>query len=149
MTRRLEQEKKFDGYYTIVTSELGMPDNEIIDIYRGLWKIEESFKITKSELKTRPVYVSTREHIEAHFLICFVSLLLLRLLEMNTEHKYSTKTLINEMKNITGTYVDQNYYMFDYFNEIVEDLGNVVGIDFSKRFMTLGEIKKTIAQTKK
>ena len=147
--KKIEEEKKFDGYYTIVTSELGMHDNEIIDIYRGLWKIEESFKITKSELKTRPVYVSTREHIEAHFLICFVSLLLLRLLEMNTEHKYSTKTLINEMRNITGTYVDENYYMFDYFNEIVEDLGNVVGIDFSKRFMTLGEIKKNIAQTKK
>ena len=53
------------------------------------------------------------------------------------------------MKNITGTYIDENYYMFDYFNEIVEDLGNLVGIDFSKRFMTLGEIKKIIAQTKK
>jgi len=126
-----------------------MPDHKVLDVYRGLWKIEESFKITKSELKTRPVYVSTKEHIEAHFLICFVSLLLLRLLEINTEHKYSAKTLINEMKKITGTYVDKNYYMFDYFNEIVEDLGNVVNIDFSKRFMTLGEIKKILVQTKK
>ncbi|HHW69937.1 MAG TPA: hypothetical protein GX392_01115, partial [Clostridiales bacterium] len=54
----------------------------------------------------------------------------------------------NEMRNITGTYVDKNYYMFDYYNEIVEDLGKTVGIDFSKRFMTLGEIKKIISQTK-
>jgi len=146
---KIKEEEKFDGYYAIVTSELDMPDREIIDIYRGLWRIEETFKITKSELKTRPVYVSTKEHIEAHFLICFVSLLLLRLLEMHTEHKYSTKTLINELKNITGTYVDENYYMFDYFNEIVADLGRVAGVNFSKRFMTLGEIKKIIAQTKK
>lgn len=51
---------KFDGYYAIVTSELKMTDDEIIDAYRSLWKIEESFKITKSELKTRPVHVSTK-----------------------------------------------------------------------------------------
>jgi transposase len=146
---KIKEEMKYDGYYAIVTSELDLPNQEILDIYRGLWKIEESFKITKSELKTRPVYLSTKEHIEAHFLICFVSLLLLRLLEIKTKHKYSTKTLINEMKNITGTYVDENYYMFDYFNEIVKDLGDVVGIDFSRRFMTLGEIKKILAQTKK
>ena len=95
------------------------------------------------------MHVSTREHIEPHFLICFVALLLLRLLEMQTGHKYSAKTLINEMKNITGTYLDENYFIFDYFNDIVEDLGNVVGIDFSKRFVTLGEIRKIVAQTKK
>jgi len=129
---KIKEEEKFDGYYAIVTSELDMPDRKILDIYRGLWRIEESFKITKSELKTRPVYVSTKEHIEAHFLICFVALLLLRLLEIQTGHKYSVKTLINEMKNITGTYLDENYYMFDYFNEIVEDLGNVAGIDFQR-----------------
>lgn len=52
------------------------------------------------------------------------------------------------MNNITGTYVDKNYYMFDYFNEIVEDLGKITDIDFSKRFMTLGEIKKIISHTK-
>ena len=146
---KIKEEEKFDGYYAIVTSELDMPDNEILDAYRGLWRIEESFKITKSELKTRPVYVSTKEHIEAHFLTCFVSLLLIRLLEMSTEHKYSTKTLVNEMRNITGTYMDENYYMFDHFNEVVEDLGHVIGVDFSKRFMSLREIKEIIAQTKK
>lgn len=115
------KEEKFDGYYAIVTSEL----------------------------KARPVYVSTREHIEAHFLICFVSLLLLRLLEISTNNKYSPKTLICQMRNITGTYLNKNYYMFDYFNDIVKDLGNVVGIDFSKRFMTQGQIKKIISYTKR
>lgn len=145
---RIKEEEKFDGYYAIVTSELKMPNQEILNAYRNLWKIEETFKITKSELKTRPVYLSKKEHIEAHFLTCFVSLLLLRLIQINTNEKYSTKTLTDEMKNITGTYVDKNYYMFDYYNEIVEDLGKTIGIDFSKRFMTLGEIKKIISQTK-
>ena len=125
-----------------------MPNQEILDAYGGLWKVEETFKITKSELKTRPVYLSKKEHIEAHFLTCFVSLLLLRLIQINTNGKYSTKTLVNEMKNITGTYVDKNYYMFDYCNDIVEDLGKTIGVNFSKRFMTSGEIKKIISQTK-
>lgn len=146
---KIKEEEKYDGYYAIVTSELKMPNNEILDAYRNLWKIEETFKITKSELKTRPVYLSKKGHIEAHFLTCFVSLLLLRLLQISTGQKYSAKTLVNEMKNITGTYVDKNYYMFDYFNEIVEDLGKVTDIDFSKRFITLGEIKKIISHTKK
>lgn len=78
---KISEEEKYDGYYVIVTSELKMPNHEILDAYRNLWKIEETFKVTKSELKTRPVYLSKREHIEAHFLTCFVSLLLLRLLQ--------------------------------------------------------------------
>ena len=145
---KISEEEKYDGYYVIVTSELKMPDADILSAYRSLWKIEETFKITKSELKTRPVHVSLKEHIEAHFLTCFVSLLLLRLLESQTGHKYSTKVLVNTMNNICGTYVDKNYYMFDYFNEIAKDLGDAVNIDFSKRFITLGEIKKIIAHTK-
>ena len=132
---------RYDGYYLIVTSELKMSNEDILNAYRGLWKIEETFKITKSELQTRPVHVSLREHIEGHFLTCFVSLLLLRLIENQVDHKYSTRKLIDAMKNISGTYVDKNYYMFDYCNKIVENLGKTIGIDFSKKFMTLGEIK--------
>ena len=146
---KIAEEEKYDGYYVIVTSELKMPNEEILSAYRNLWKIEETFKITKSELETRPVHVSLREHIEGHFLTCFVSLLLLRLLENQVERKYSTRKLVEAMKNISGTYVDKNYYMFDYFDEIVKDLGSITDIDFSKRFMTLSEIKKIISGTKK
>jgi len=146
---KIFEEEKYDGYYAIVTSELNMPTNEILDAYRNLWKIEETFKITRSDLKTRPIYLSKKEHIEAHFLICFVSLLLLRLLQKETANRYSTKTLVNTMNSITGTYVDKNYYMFDYYNEVVEDLGKASNIDFSKRFMTLGEVKNIISRTKK
>jgi transposase len=64
---KIAEEEKYDGYYSIVTSELGMSVADIIDTYRGLWEIEETFKITKSDLETRPVYVSEYSHINAHF----------------------------------------------------------------------------------
>ena len=145
---KILEEEKYDGYYAIVTSELNMPNEEILAAYRNLWKIEESFKITKTDLKTRPVHVSTKEHIEAHFLTCFVALLLLRLLQLNTDGKYSTKLLVDEMNSITGTYLDKNYYMLDYYSDIVKEFGELTGNDFSKRFMTLSQIKNIISQVK-
>ena len=146
---KIAEEEKYDGYYAIVTSELDMLDYDVIDTYRGLWRIEESFRITKSDLETRPVYVSREDHIEAHFLTCFTALLILRLLEVRTKRKYTSATIINELRQITGTYLNENYYMFDHFNTTVKTIGGAGGVDFSKRFMSLGEIRKIIADTKK
>ncbi|MGI6751922.1 MAG: hypothetical protein ACOX4U_04790 [Anaerovoracaceae bacterium] len=53
------------------------------------------------------------------------------------------------MKEMTGTYVDKNYYMFDYYDEVVEDMGMAIDVDFTRRFMTLGDIKKITAGVKK
>ena len=145
---KINEEQKYDGYYAIVTSELNMPNEEILDTYRSLWRIEESFKITKTELKTRPVHVSTKEHIEAHFLTCFIALLLIRLLQLSTDNKYSTRVLVDEMNKITGTYLDKNYYMLDYYSDIVKEFELLTGNDFSKRFMKLGEIKNIISHVK-
>jgi transposase len=69
------------GYYTIITSELDKPDDEIINKYHGLSRIEDSFRITKSDLEARPVYVRTPEHINAHFLICFIVLTMIRVIQ--------------------------------------------------------------------
>jgi hypothetical protein len=79
--KKSREEEALDGYYTIVTSESNKEDAEIIDIYRGLWKIEESFKITKSDFEARPVYLSREDRIQAHFLICFISLTIARILQ--------------------------------------------------------------------
>ena len=73
--KKLREEEALDGYYALITSEYKESDDRIIEIYRGLWQIEESFKITKSELEARPVFVSREDHIHAHFLTCFVALL--------------------------------------------------------------------------
>ena len=145
----IREEEALDGYYMLLTSEMDTPDDKIIDMYRGLWRIEESFKITKSELEARPVYVWTREHIEAHFLTCFVALTISRILEMKLEHKYSTGRIIDSLSRAECSLLQQNYYVFDYYDEVLKDIGNITNIDFSKRIRTLGEIKQVIADSKK
>ncbi len=146
---KLRQEELFDGYYAIVTSEYKMSDEEIIDTYRGLWKIEESFRITKSELEARPVYVSREDHIQAHFLICFISLLILRILEMKTDRKFSPARLIESMSRASGSPVDDGLYLFDHYDEILNVIGDAVNLDFSRKYLRIGEIKKMLAATKK
>jgi len=146
---RLREEEALDGYYILLTSEMDKSDDEIIDIYRGLWRIEESFKVTKSELEARPVYVWTRDHIEAHFLTCFVALTIARILEMKLEGKYSIGKLLDTLSRSECSQLQQNYYMFDYYDDILKNIGKVMDIDFAKRIRTLGEIKKVLADTKK
>ena len=145
----IREEDALDGYYMLLTSEMDTPDDKIIDMYRGLWRIEESFKITKSELEARPVYVWTNEHIEAHFLTCFVALTLSRILEMKLEHKYSAGRILESLSKASCSLIQQNYYMFDYFDEVLKDIGDLMNIDFAKRVRTLGDIKQTLADTKK
>jgi len=69
------------GYYTVITSEIDMPDREVIDKYHGLSRIEEAFRTVKSDLEGRPVFVQTEEHINAHFLICFIALTMIRVIQ--------------------------------------------------------------------
>lgn len=145
----IREEEALDGYYMLLTSEMDTSDDKIIDMYRGLWRIEESFKITKSELEARPVYVWTNEHIEAHFLTCFVALTLSRILEMKLEHKYSAGRILESLSKASCSLIQQNYYMFDYFDEVLKAIGDLMNIDFAKRIRTLGDIKQTLADTKK
>ena len=133
----------------LLTSEMDTSDDEIIDMYRGLWRIEESFKVTKSELEARPVYVWTKEHIEAHFLTCFVALTIARILENKLEHKYRVGTILESLSKAECSLVQQNYYLFDYYDELLKNIGLIMDIDFGKRIRTLGEIKKILAKTKK
>ena len=69
------------GFYSIVTSEIDEDDREIINRYHGLSRIEDSFRIIKSDLEGRPIYVWTEEHIKAHFLICFIALTIIRIIQ--------------------------------------------------------------------
>ena len=146
---KIREEESLDGYYMLLTSEMETSDDEIIDMYRGLWRIEESFKVTKSELEARPVYVWPKEHIEAHFLTCFVALIIARILENKLERKYSIGTILESLSKAKCSLIQQNYYLFDYYDEVLKDIGRVTDIDFGKRIRTLGEIKKVLAKTKK
>ena len=146
---KIQAEEALDGYYAIVTSEYELPDDKIIDIYRGLWKIEESFRVTKSDLEARPVFVSTEDHINAHFLTCFISLVITRIIELRLGNKYSITKIIESLSNAQCTHMKQNFYLFDYYDDILHDLGTQFNIDFSLRVRSLSDIKKIFADTKK
>ena len=148
-TAKLREEEKFDGYYAIVTSEWKKSDEEIIEIYRGLWRIEESFKVTKSDLEARPVYLSRKDHIEAHFLICFVALVIARLLQQRIGDKYSVTRILESLNKVSCAHIKENYYLFDYTDEVTDAIGNALGIDFSKKFMRLKDIKNILGDVKK
>lgn len=141
---KILEEEKYDGYYSIVTSELSLSDKEIRDIYKGLWRIEESFKITKSHLKSRPVFVWTRKHIEAHFLTCFISLVMVRLLEMKLNKKYSVKKIIESLRSLECSYLQENYYMIDFRNEVIADIEKIYGLDFNKKYIHKKIISKIL-----
>jgi len=141
---KIAEEEKYDGYYSIVTSEKELSDQEIRDIYRGLWEIEESFKIIKSEFKARPVYLRTENHINAHFLICFVALLILRVLEYKLHKKYPVKQIRESLIRYSCSHLDQNYYLFDYRDEILQSLERIFDLDLGNKIMTTAEIKKIL-----
>lgn len=145
----IDEEARFDGYYAIVTSEQTESDERILEIYRRLWKIEEAFKITKSDLASRPVFVSTEEHIRAHFLTCFFALVIARVLEYRMGRKYPLPAMLESLRQASCSHLAQNYYLFDYFDDILDDLGRNFDIDFSKKILSLGDIKKVLAGTKK
>ena len=145
---RLAAEEACDGYYCIITSETDMSDGEIIEAYRGLWKIEESFKVTKSDLETRPVYVSREEHIEAHFLTCYVALCILRIIQAATGGKYSARVIADELSAMCGTHLEGNWWRFDHRSDASDDLCRMAGVDLTRQNMRLKDIKAALSQAK-
>ncbi len=129
-----------------------VPAQRIIDLYRGVWKIEENFKITKSTLHTRPVFVWREDHIHAYFLICFVSLLILRLLEQEVcEGEYSAQTIVDELSKACGTRLPQGWFLFDYEDPkgVLDKIGHILDIDFKQQVMTPVEIRKLFGRMKR
>ena len=112
---KIKNDAQYDGYYCIVTSEQEYDESDIRKVYSQLSKIEESFKITKTNLEARPIFLSTNEHIKAHFQICFVALIILRLLELKTRSlnkNISIERLINALNNCQVEILGQGYIHF-------------------------------------
>jgi len=172
--QKLAEEELLDGYYVIMTNVIGtdeqskpfrgksrylsdgffqlnkpVSDTDIIDMYKGLWKIEESFKVTKSTLQSRPVYLSRNDHIEAHFLVCFTALTILRILEHELRGAYGAAQIAESLKKANGTLLDNGYYVFDYYDQILKDVGETLNLDFSRKYRTKAEIRKMMGAVKK
>jgi len=151
----IAEEERYDGYYAIVTNLFDegeykgkYGDGQIIDIYRGLWRVEDSFRVTKSELESRPIYLSREDRINAHFLTCFISLVIVRLIQKKTGHAFSSEKLIETINAISCSHEGGNLYLFDHRSETSDALGKAFDIDFSMLRLTRAEIKKNIAAAK-
>ena len=94
---KAKEDAKYDGFFCIITSELDYDYSKILETYSGLWRIEESFRITKSQLEARPIFVRTQKHIDGHFLICFISLLLIRMLQLKMNYSISAERIIEAL----------------------------------------------------
>ena len=141
---KIKEEEKLDGYYSIVTSEENLTDLELRNIYKGLAKIEETFKITKSEFDARPINVRLEDHIDAHFLICFISLVIIRLLQYDINNKYTIKNILEKMKNFKVTHETGNLYKFIGYKPEIQYLNRKLSISIDKKYDTRENIKKIL-----
>lgn len=141
---KIGEEAKYDGYYSIVTSELNMSDFEMRDVYHGLSKIEETFKISKTEFSSRPIFVRTNEHIDAHFATCFTSLVLIRLLQAKLGNRYPAGKIIESLKKYCCVPLDANNYKFTYFDEILKTCGNAFNLELDNRYRTRQQIQRIL-----
>ena len=142
------------GYYQIVTSELSMSPLEVIDTYHGLSRIEDQFRVMKGTLETRPVFVRTREHIEAHLLLCLMALVMMRLLErrialgngMNAEGRnWSYGMSCKRVQEALGKWMiedlpGENYRFCNTDDEDLSKILRAVGLKIEPRIFSRGDI---------
>lgn len=141
---KIKEDERFDGYYSIVTSEEHLSDLELRNIYKGLSKIEETFKITKSEFNARPINVRLEDHIDAHFLICFISLIIIRLLQYDINNKYTIKNILEKIKNFKCTHETGNIYKFIGYKPEIQYLNRKLQLKLDKKYDTRENIKKIL-----
>ena len=149
----IDADAEMDGYYCIVTSEQEWGERDIIEAYRGLSRIEESFRVLKGTMDARPVYVWTEPHIRAHFLVCYIALTIMRLMQADAEAATGTRpsaeSVAEALSNMVGHRLDANVYHFDYRTDLTDALCSCVGIDLSRQVMTKSQINKVMSVVKK
>jgi transposase len=131
---KYKRDCQLDGYYMLVTSELGLSNDEIIEQYRGLWRIEESFRVIKSDFEGRPVYVWTREHIEAHFLVCYISLVIMRILQYKLNYKYSAESIQKALNKATAQLFEKEIYILSPKGKELIDVEEVFRVSMDRTY---------------
>jgi len=142
--KKIEEEQKYDGYYSIVTSELNMSDIEMREVYRGLARIEDTFKVSKTEFDSRPVYVRTNDHIDAHFTTCFTALVLIRLLQAKLGNKYPVGKVIVALKKYCCVPLDANIYQFTYYDEVLKECSKIFNIELDNKYRSRQQIQRIL-----
>lgn len=145
----IEKEEVYDGYYAVCTT---LEDNieDIIKINKRRWEIEESFRILKTDFKARPVYLKRDDRIKAHFTTCFLSLLIYRILEHKLNDKYTSKEIINTLREMNMLEIQGDGYIPAYKRTSLTDkLHDTFGFRTDTEIVTIKNIKKILQKIKK
>ena len=140
----IENESKFDGFYAVCTT---LEDNisEIIKVNKNRWEIEESFRILKTEFKSRPVYLQRDDRITAHFTTCFIALTIFRILEKKIDSKFSYEKIIETLKDMRTHKIEGLGYQQLYSSsEITSNLNKIFKISLDQEFISNKNMKKIL-----
>ena len=137
---KVDFDEQFDGVNVLVTSEIHMSDDKIITHYGSLYKIEDCFRVTKTEFNAKPVYVRLEEHIEAHFLTCFLSLIIIRVLQHKSNWKFSARKLIEAINSAKAIELTKGFYKVTA-SEDLKELFKMLNIVFNKEIVRHEDIK--------
>ena len=143
----IENARKLAGYNMLVTSELKMSDQEIYKAYHNLWRIEESFRIMKSELDARPVYLQKEETITGHFLICYLAVLLTRLLQFKIlKNEFCSEDIFTFIRDFRVAKISDRKYMNLARNSVfIKTLSGKTMLPLTSYFLTNTDIQKMLS----
>ncbi len=144
----IKEEEKYDGYYAITTN-LKDDIKTILKVTKGRWEIEESFRIMKHDFLTRPIELSRDDRIKAHFLTCFIALLIYRIMEKKLNYKYTTSQILETLKNMKVVESKGDGYIPTYERtDLTDDLHDVFNFRTDYEILTYKLIKKIFTQLK-
>ena len=146
---KYERDLALDGYYCIVTNDLSLESLDIIHHYHQLSKIEESFKVTKTDLEGRPVYVWTDEHIKGHFLTCYLALVLYRLLQKKLEKPYPIHQLKEALNSAKAVHLEKDYYLLHSTTTVFNEILNSLGVQLNHEYIRFETLKKEMKKAVK
>ena len=145
--KAIENAKKLAGYNMIITSETRMEASDIYAAYHNLWRIEESFRIMKSQLDARPVYMQKQETITGHFLICYLSVLLTRLLQIHIlKDEYGTEEIFDFIRDFrVARIADRKYINLTRSTSFIRSLSSQTGLPLTSYFLGNEDINKMLS----
>lgn len=138
---------KLAGYNLLVSSETRMSATEIYSVYHNLWRIEESFRIMKSQLDARPVYLQKEDTITGHFLICYLAVLLTRLLQFKVlKNEYCSEELFDFIHDFRVAKISERKYInLTRATNFIKEFASLIGLPLTSYFLSDGEIKKMLS----
>lgn len=141
----IDKDLQLAGYNLIVTSETCMTDSDIYSTYHNLWRIEESFRIMKSDLDARPVFVQKESTIKGHFLICYLTVLLERIFQFKVlNNKYGTSEIFSFMKDFRVTEAGGKYINTTTDSDLIKHLSEITGLPLRNYFLSETQVKSIL-----